>query len=415
MGNSQLDKGRAHEEVPMPWERATVTEQKVEFVRGYYANVKTKEISMKELCKAHGISRKGGYAAVAAFEQRGWPGLAGKSRAPHDGKHWAEPEVILSVLDTREEFPEWGAKKIVTYLSELEPDRHWPAASVAHEWIRKAGMVRPRVRARRFSHPGKPPAVVIDHPNQRWSVDFKGHFRTQDRRYCYPLTVADSFSRYVLGCEALLSTSFDLAWPVFERLFREYGLPETILSDNGSPFSSMSVRRLSKFAVRLMRLGISPMLTEPGKPQQNGRHERMHRDLKAIACANPSTTCAAQQKQFDRFLHRFNMLRPHEALEQTPPARSYKPSPRPYPRRIPEITYPAGLEIRHVRSSGEIRWDGQFLFLSEALVGETVAFELVDNDCWIIKYSTLELGYYSGREKKLHLDRPRPDGKAENK
>ena len=399
----------------MPWERATVTEQKVEFVREYYSRVKTKEISMRELCNAYGISRKGGYASIAAFEASGWPGLAGKSRAPHSGQHWAEPEVIQAVLDTREEFPEWGAKKIVAYLSDLEPDRNWPVASVAHEWIRKAGMVRPRARTRRFSHPGRPPSVVIDRPNQQWSVDFKGHFRTQDRRYCYPLTVFDSFSRYVLGCKALPSPSFDLTWPVFVRLFREFGLPEAILSDNGPPFSSMSVRHLSRLAVLWIRLGISPLLIDPGKPQQNGRHERMHRDLKAIACANPSSTCTSQQLQFNHFLYRFNQLRPHEALGQTPPARSYQPSPRPYPRRIPQVSYPAGLEIRRVRSSGEIKWAGQWFFLSDSLVGETVAFELVDNDCWIIKYTTLELGYYSGREKKLHLDRPWPDGKAENK
>lgn len=398
----------------MTWRAASVVQNRVEFVLEYLKAVMTKEMSFSALCRKHEVSRQCGYETVALFDEFGWTGLIGRSRAPHSGMHWAETETIQAVLQTRSEFPEWGAKKIVAYLRDLEPDRRWPVPSVAHEWLRKAGLVVPRMRARRFSHPGRPAPVPIIRPNQQWSIDFKGHFRTRDRRYCYPLTVVDSFSRYVLGCEALGQTSFEMTWPVLERIFREYGLPETLLSDNGSPFSSNSVRRLSKLSVRLIRLGIAPILTEPGKPQQNGRHERMHRTLKDAACARPGADRHAQQVQFDEFLHQFNTLRPHEAMGLTPPARHYERSLRPYPKRLPEITYPDGVATRRVRSSGEIKWNGQWLFLSEPLVGQTVGFEQIADGCWIVKFAHLELGYYSQRDKKLHLDRTKPDGKAEN-
>ena len=224
--------------------------------------------------------------------------------------------------------------------------------------------------------------------------------------------MADSFSRYIIGCQALSANSLDLTWPVFERLFREYGLPEAILSDNGTPFSSNSVKRLSKLSVRWIRLGIEPRLIEPGKPQQNGRLERMHRTLKQVACAKPSADCRRQQSLFDSFVADFNHLRPHEALGQTPPARSYVRSPREYPKRLPQIEYPDTCEVRRVRSSGEIKWKGQWLFLSEALVGELVAFEPVDDYCSIVRFGCLELGYYSDTDRRLYLDRRGPDSYA---
>ena len=393
----------------MPWELTTVTDQKIRFIREYYECVASKQLSMTALCAAHAISRKTGYKMIAAHVAGGWAGLAERSRAPHSGRHWTHGEIVSAVLATRIEIPEWGAKKVLAYLRDEEPERDWPCVSVAHEWMRRAGLVTVPTTTRRFPHPGKPPAVRIERPNQQWSTDFKGHFRTADRRYCYPLTVADSFSRMILACDALRATSEQDVWPVFVRLFQEYGLPETILSDNGTPFSSNSVRRLSKLSVRWIRLGIKPRLIEPGKPQQNGRHERMHRTLKETVCRTPARNCREQQQPFDEFVERFNAIRPHEALDLTPPARHYEPSPRPYPKRLPEVVYPDGFEVRRVRSSGEIKWDGQWLFVSHALVGEPLGFEPVDDGCWIVWFSTLDLGYYSEREKKLYLDRPRKD------
>jgi putative transposase len=397
----------------MPWKATSVTDQRAKFMLDYNERVRTGQTTMFALCTEHGVSRKTGYKIVARYEQSGWQGLADQSRAPFGGKHWITPETISAVLDVRLDFPQWGSRKIVAYLRDIEPDQQWPAASVVHEWIKKAGMVinHPGPR-RRFPHPGRPPAEPIERPNQQWSTDFKGHFRTKDRRYCYPLTVADSFSRYIIGCRALSATTFELTWAAFERLFREYGLPDSMLSDNGTPFSSNSVKRLSKLSVRWIRLGIEPRLIQPGKPQQNGRHERMHRTMKAEACARPAADCRRQQTQFDRFADQFNCIRPHEALGQTPPARSYERSAREYPTRLPEIVYPSSYELRRVRSSGEIKWKGQWLFLSESLVGEIIAFEDIDDDCSIIRFGPMELGYYSDREHRLHLDRTRPTSPA---
>jgi putative transposase len=392
----------------MPWEGTTVKEQRARFVLDYNGRVRTRETTMSALCAEHGVSRKTGYKMLGRFEEGGWPGLSDRSRAPQSGRHWVDEQTVSAVLDVRGEFPQWGAKKIVAYLRDIDPDGDWPAASVAHEWIKRAGMVMSHPRARRFQHPGRPPADPIERPNQQWSTDFKGHFRTGNRRYCYPLTIADSFSRYIIGCQALGANSFDLTWPVFEKLFRKFGLPDSILSDNGTPFSSNSVRRLSKLSVRWIRLGIEPRLIEPGKPQQNGRLERMHRTLKQEACAKPSVNCHRQQLQFDTFLEQFNHIRPHEALGQTPPVRTYVRSSREYPKRLPEIEYADTCQVRRVRSSGEIKWSGQWFFLSEALAGELVAFERVDDRCSVVRFGALDLGYYSEPERRLFLDKHRP-------
>lgn len=398
----------------MPWEETTPMEQKIRFVREHGRRVTTNEMSMSALCKEFGISRKTGYKMLVRRDEAGLAGLAGRSRAPHGGESWAEAETILSVLDVRQEFPEWGARKIIAYLHDTDPDIQWPSPSTAHEWIRRAGLVEPHSNKRRFSHPGPPPVIVLDRPNQQWSVDFKGQFRTRDRCYCYPLTVADSFSRFLIGCESLVSTSFELTKAVFIRLFEEFGLPEMILSDNGSPFSSNSVRRLSRLAVWWIRLGILIRLTQPGKPQQNGRHERMHRDLKAQACRHPAANAVEQQEPFDQFVYKYNFLRPHEALDQIPPHRIYTASQRLFPQTLPEIDYPSSHHVRRVRSSGEIKWDGQWFFVSDALIGERVSFEPVGEGCSILRFASVDLGFYSDRDKRLYLDRTRPDGKAEN-
>lgn len=399
----------------MPWEGPTVMEKKLAFVREYRRRVLSREQTMVGLCEEHQIAPKTGYKWIGRCDELGLKeGLKDRSRRPGSGEHWKEEELVIDVIRTRQQFPQWGARTIIAYLEEHEPERPWPAPSVAHEWLRKARLVEPKRRGKRYPHPGKPPAIDIVRPNQIWSVDFKGHFRTQDRRYCYPLTIADSFSRYLLGCESLPTTSLDLVWPVFVRLFREYGLPEIILSDNGAPFSSNSVRRLSQLSVRWIRLGIRPLLIEPGKPQQNGRHERMHRTLKATACT-PMANWREQQQTFDAFIEHLNHVRPHQALGKKTPAQLYSKSPRPFPKRLPEVTYAPGIEVRRVRTNGEIKWKGQHLFLSESLIGEPIGFDLVDDGCWVLRFAHLELGYYSERDKKLHLDTTRPDGKAENK
>ncbi len=397
----------------MPWKDVTAMDQRVRFVKDYERCVLSGEISMSELCLQYGISRKTGHKMIRRHDEGGWSGLADRSRAPLTGPHWFDEDVVMRVLQTRLMFPHWGAETIVDWLNRVDPLTSWPSASAAHSWLLKAQLVERARRARRYPHPGKPATPSIERPNQQWGADFKGQFRTGDRRYCYPFTLSDSFSRYLLACQGLTSPSFEQVWPVFERVFREYGLPESILSDNGSPFASNSVKRLSKLSVRWIRLGITPRLTQPGRPQQNGRHERIHGHMDLV-CSNPSPNSRLQQKQFEWFSDHHNHVRPHKALHKHVPAELYAPSPRLYPRHLPQLEYPAYFQVRRVRSSGEIKWMGQWFFLTEALVGEFVAFEPVADGCWILTFGPIELGYYSASEKKLFLDRPRPAGKAEN-
>lgn len=396
----------------MPWKAGTVADERASFVLDYKRRVLTKEITMRALCEEHTIPRKTAYKFVARYKELGWRGLEDQSRAPHSGRHWSDEEVVRAVIDVRLRYPSWGSKKIIAYLHDTDPDRQWPVPSVAHEWIRRSGLVERRKRQQRFPHPGAPPTRVIESPNQQWSTDFKGQFRTRDGRYCYPLTVVDSFSRYIIDCHGLIAPTFELSKPVFERLFRKYGLPDAILSDNGTPFSSNSLKRLSKLSVWWIRVGVEPRLTQPGKPQQNGRLERMHRTLKEEVCVRPSANLRRQQIAFNEFVETFNHVRPHESLSQTPPARSYSHSPRSFPNKLQELVYPSTCELRRVRSSGEIKWKGNWFFVSEALVGEIVAFEPVDDETSILRFGPLELGYYSDRERRLCLDRPSTGSKV---
>jgi len=398
----------------MPWKEASVTDERMKFVCDYDRRVRGGELSMTALCEEYDIARKTGYKIVKRRNEHGWPGLADQSRAPHSGPHWSDSDVIMRVLEVRLQFPHWGAETILAHFRRVEPDTSWPGASAVHRWMKQAGLINRSVRARRFPHPGPPERTPPTEPNDEWSTDFKGHFRTRDGRYCYALTIADQFSRYLLSCHGLLSTSFETVWPVYERIFREYGLPRSILSDNGTPFSSNSVKRLSKLSVRWIRLGISPRLTQPGHPQQNGLLERIHGHMKPLVCRKPARNCREQQKLFDWFWDHHNNVRPNAGCDRQVPADLYTASPRPYPSRLPAIEYPDGFEVRKVRSSGDVMWKGQWFFVSEALVGEPIGFEPVDDGCWVAHFGPIALGYYSARDRKLHLDRPRPDGKAEN-
>lgn len=388
----------------MPWKRSSETSGRVQFVSDYQKYVLSGELTMSALCAEHQISRKTGYKIVSRFELGGMQDLADRSRAPIGGEHWSDPELITRVLSLRQQYG-WGAKKILSSLRSADPDEAWPVVSVVHEWIRKADLITRVHKQRRFKHPGAPLQVPIIRPNQQWSTDFKGHFKTRDRRYCYPLTVTDSYSRFIVGIAALKSTSFELTWSAYERLFRQFGLPESILSDNGSPFASNSVRRLSKLSVRWIRLNIEPRLTQPGKPQQNGRHERMHREFKKVICSEPAANLKRQQIECNHFVDYYNQIRPHEGIGQALPADLYKRSSREYPRRLPELEYPVGWQVRRVRSSGDISWKGQWFYLSEPLVGERVAFEQIDDSCWVLRFGKYELGHYSEKDRQLHLDR----------
>lgn len=368
--------------------------QREEFIR----LVHERRHPVTELCVAFGISEKTGYKWLARFAHEGALGLADRSHVPHVPAHQLSRGVRQAIKKLREHHPTWGARKLRAVLCHTSPEVTWPAASTIGELLRREGLIRASRRRRRSGEIGTQldsDLTIARAPNQVWTTDFKGEFRLGPGPYCYPLTLLDAYSRFLLGCSGLLSTATVPAQVVFTRLFQRFGLPSVIRSDNGVPFASSSALcRLSKLSVWWIRLGIRPERIDPGSPQQNGQHERMHKTLKAEATRPPSATLREQQARFDRFRREYNSERPHEALGQCTPASFYTPSSRPFPSRLPELEYPAHLEIRRVGSNGMVTWQGRHFWLTTALAGEDVSFEETDSDEWRLSFGPLTLGIY---------------------
>ena len=291
-------------------------------------------------------------------------------------------------------------KKLLALLHKQHPRWSLPGRSTACDILSRHGMVRIRRRRRRLGHPGTPTTHMLA-PNEVWSTDYKGQFRTGDGAYCYPLTIADGFSRYLLGCQGLTSTAVDEAKPIFTRVFQEYGLPQRIRSDNGPPFATTALGRLSQLSAWWVRLGIMPELIEPGRPEQNGRHERMHRTLKAETTRPAAGNLAAQQRRFNLFRNEFNHERPHEALDQETPAACYGPSPRPLPDRVSPLEYPDRFEVRYVSGNGGIRWNRRWVNVSTVCIGENVGLEEIDDGIWNVYFGALRLGRLNERHMRI--------------
>jgi len=285
-------------------------------------------------------------------------------------------------------------------MSNRFPDLEFPAQSTIAAILKREGLVVPRKRRRKHTHPGQP-FVEATAPNRLWTTDFKGHFRTGNGVYCYPLTVADQHSRYILACEGLLSTRGAGVRPVFEKLFKESGLPDGILSDNGVPFATRAIHGLSVLNVWWMQLGIRHFRIEPGKPQQNGRHERMHRTLKAKTTRPPAYDLRRQQVLFDDFRSEFNEIRPHEALGQETPASVWEPSNREMPDTIKPPEYPGHYMPRLVCNAGTFRFKCAQIFISQALVQQYIGLEEIDDGIWSIYYYDSLLARYDERQRKL--------------
>lgn len=383
----------------MPWDERTRMDQRVRFIGALESCMYT----MTELCREFGISRKTGYKWAQRYAEEGVDGLKDRSRAPKGCPHRTDSRCEKALVEGRRKHPLWGPRKLLVVLERRYPDWPWPAPSTAGAILKRHGLVEPRRRRRRHPPPAKP-VIESQRPNDVWTADFKGEFRMGDRQLCYPLTVADRMSRYLLGCEGKSSVAVSGARPVFERLFTDYGLPSKMLTDGGVPFAApRSPRRLSRLSVWWVRLGIEPVLIEPGHPEQNGRHERMHRTLKAATARPPSSCMQSQQRAFNRFLKEYNDERPHESLNMRPPAELYTPSSRPYPRKTPDVDYPGHYEVRSVRPKGEIKWRGQMLFVSETLRGEHVGLEEADDGLWSLYFGSLLLGRYDERDQCLDL------------
>jgi putative transposase len=380
----------------MPWRQTSPMDQKMQFIADYLRQT----LSIIELCELYGVSRKTGYKWIERYLKHGPLGLEERSRQPHSSPHQTPRHVVDAFIELRRHHPAWGAKKRLSILQKRHPSWPLPARSTVCDILRRHGLV-PKTRHRRhIGHPGKPTSQILA-PNDVWSADFKGHFKTGDGLYCYPLTVADGYSRLLLGCQALSSTRVQEAKPVFTRLFKEFGLPKRIRTDNGVPFATTTLARLSQLSAWWVRLGILPEFIEPGKPQQNGRHERMHRTLKAETTRPPAATRRAQQHKFDRFRQEFNFERPHEALDMQTPASRYEVSPREMPPKLPPLEYPDRFEVRYVSANGGIRWNRQWVNVSTTCAGEYVGLEEIDDGVWNVYFGPLKLGRLLERHMRI--------------
>jgi transposase InsO family protein len=353
---------------------------------------------MTELCAAYRISRRVGYKWLARYAAEGPAGLADRSHAPlrHGGATSAE--LVEKIVELRRAKPYWGPRKLVARLRALHPQIAWPSHSTAHEILKRAGLVSDRPQRRR------PPPRLGElttplRPNHVWAVDHKGWVRLGDGTRCEPLTLADSYSRFLLAVSASGGTAAELARPVMERAFRTYGLPEVIRSDNGPPFATASPSGLSTLSVHWIKLGIRPERILPGRPQENGRLERFHRTL-LETLSPPASTRAAQARRFAAFRQEYNHQRPHQALKQHPPADFYQRSPRAMPRRLPKPEYASHLTVRKVRSNGEIKWRGDFVQISSALAGEGIGIEEIDHG-WRVWFYRQPIGLIDPRGRQL--------------
>ena len=381
-------------------------DEKLTFIAEYLGG----ELSMTGLCEAYGISRKTGYKWIGRYLREGPEGLAERSRAPHRHGGVMAAEVAAAIVAQRRKRPHWGARKLRAVLMGERPEVVWPAASTMGDLLRRQGLVTPRHRRREVAVVRQPFRTVAA-ANDIWCIDFKGWFRTRDGQRCDPLTLSDAHSRFLLAC-VIIPPRTDTVRAAVEQVFRRYGMPLAIRSDNGAPFAGPGVGGLSRLAVGWIKAGIALERIEPGQPQQNGRHERMHRTLKNETAKPPAQSAGEQQARFDHFRNDFNTCRPHEALGQKPPAAFYQPSPRPYPERLPEPWYDPSHATRRVRTNGCIKWSGKLVFISETLKGETVGVAETHSGHWIVRFADIDLGIMDCRSKEFHRLRATPRGRS---
>jgi transposase InsO family protein len=408
--------------VPMPWKESIVPDERLQFV----LSCLKEEESMSALCRRYGISRPVGYKWLERYQERGKPGLANRSSAPRSHPNQIEAEMERRILLMRSAHPSWGARKLLAALArECHGQKiDLPAASTVGEMLKRAGLVVPRRRRSRsaWAPPGPDiSAPAGNGPNCLWCADFKGWFRTGDGSRCDPMTITDAFSRYLLRCRIVKQLSYLEARGLFEAAFEEFGLPQAIKTDNGSPFATTGPLGLSRLTVWWMRLGITHQRIDPGKPQQNASHERMHGTLNREAASPPAWNLRAQQRRFDIWRKEYNTERPHEGLPaMATPGSLYAPSSRPFPQRLAEVEYPQEYLLRRIDTTGKFSWHSHNIFVSHALEGETIGLrrlvesapqlqheesEDAEKRYWIVRFVTTDLGVFDA--KRIRMLSPR--------
>jgi transposase InsO family protein len=381
----------------MPWKESSHVHERMLFVARVDAGER-----MTDLCREFGISRKTGYKIYARYKEKSVVGLYDEKRAPERIPHRTAPDVAEQIVALRKKYPSWGPRKLRKWLVDNTARATWPATSTIGEILARNGLVKPR-RRRQTTPTPLTGLRVPTHANDLWCIDFKGQFRLGNGRYCYPLTVTDAYSRFLLVCEGMDCIDGELVWTELARAFEHYGLPSAIRSDNGSPFASRGVCGLSRLSARWIAAGVEHERIEPGKPQQNGRHERMHRTLKAETTRPAASSMLSQQERFDAFREIYNEQRPHEALDLSPPAKHYQPSPRQFSATTP-LSYPMHDDVRVVHASGHLRFGGRrgaSIYISSALAGRRVGLREVAADRWLVSYANLDLGICDLQTKRL--------------
>jgi len=380
----------------MPWHQTDPVNERLKFIAAAQSGRKT----MTELCEEYGVSRKTGYKLVARYAADGPSGLEDRSRAPRAHPNQTTAAIEADILRVRKAHPTWGSKKILAVLDRDRPSDAWPARSTIDAILKRAGVVSPRGRRNR-RQPSAPPLVPALEPNDVWSIDYKGWFVVDDGTRCDPLTVNDVFSRASLECRAMVSPKLEDVKRALESCFWSRGLPRFMLSDNGPPFASNGLGKLSRLSVWLLRLGVQPLLIEPGRPDQNGRHERFHETLKLETATPPRASIRAQQAAFVRFQKIYNEERPHEALAMKTPSDVYRPSPREMSFGQAEHEYASGVEVRRVRRDGSVKWASGYVFLGEAMASELVGLKATEGERWDVHLGPMHVGVLHTRTRTV--------------
>lgn len=355
---------------------------------------------MSELAEQYGISRKTAYKWLERFYEEGAAGLEDRLPVAERVANRTGREVEQLIVQLRDKQQTWGPKKLLATLERKHPHLNLPARSTVAAILKRYGLVETPRRVRRQGHPGRPMSQATT-PNDIWGADFKGQFRTRDGLYCYPFTVSDLCSRYLICCDGQLSTAMEPVKAALESAFREHGLPDAIRTDNGAPFASPGIGRLTRLGVWLLKLGIRRELIEPGRPDQNGCHERMHRTLKREATRPAEANLRNQRKRFDTFRKAFNEERPHEGIGMKRPAELYRPSARAFPELLKGPEYPVHFEVRRVSRNGAVRWKGDWLNVGHSLIEENLGFLEVEDGIWNAHFGSNLIGRFDERDLRL--------------
>ncbi len=378
-------------------------DQRLQFLSSY----QKEEMSLSDLCREFGVSRPTGYRWINRYKEVGPEGLLDLSRKPHGCSHATSEATENAILALRSKHPSWGARKLKARLEKIQPRVDWPAASTFGNILSRAGLTNPKQKKRRTT-PYSEPFSEVTAPNQLWCMDFKGYFSTGDGTRCDPFTITDAYSRYLIRCQTVSRMDLSQVLSVCEAAMHEYGMPTRIRTDNGSPFAGNGLLGLSKLSLSWIKMGIVHERIQPGRPQQNGRHERMHRTLKEDTTKPPALTLRLQQKKFDRFRHMFNHERPHEGLKNETPASFYQRSSVMFPRTAVEFAYPRGFITRRVNSSGDISWHKDRIFISQVFSFEDLGFEEMDEDFFRVYFRDIELGELDVPELRFRSVRALP-------